>query len=396
MGDGNARRAAVAREAAHSLKERKDELARTHALVGFDGFIDSIIDVVDVRTGAAMHEYRRLATIEQFAGRCAAFAGKSANIELVVKEDRFGGNGPLMAGAMARLGAAVTYIGGVGREDDWTKLHPTFESFAARCREVVPIAPPAHTDALEFDDGKLMFGKTHHTLDVCWEKIVERVGLEALRGHFARARIVGMCNWTLCTGVQGLWEGLIREVLPVVKREGQGPRRIVIDLSDPAKRSDEDLRRALATLREMDAIVPVTLGLNLAESERVAHVLGLSVYERPGTRRLADEVREAAESIRAGIEIDCVVVHPREGAAGANRAGESDWFDGPFTAKPKLSTGAGDHFTGGFAIGQAAGLGLSACLACACATSGVYVRDAESPTLERLCGLLEGIAQGEA
>src|SRR5262245_49745394 len=133
----------IARAAAEALAAAPSPTA----LVGFDGFIDTIIDAVDVRSDMTPAGYRRIPTISAFAARCAAAAGRSANIERVVRERRFGGNGPLMAGALAQLGAEVTYIGAVG--EDGGAIHPTFRAFAARCRRVIPTGPPSHTDCFE-------------------------------------------------------------------------------------------------------------------------------------------------------------------------------------------------------------------------------------------------------
>jgi sugar/nucleoside kinase (ribokinase family) len=152
-------RSTTAQAAAHSLREAASRLGVIHAVVGFDAFIDSIIHVVDQRFAMTADGYKRIETIGQFAMRAAAAAGKSTNMEMVEKERRFGGNGPLMAGALGRAGLQVTYIGAVGRPEAPRQLHPIYEEFAARCQLVVPVAPPATTDALEFEDGKIMLGK---------------------------------------------------------------------------------------------------------------------------------------------------------------------------------------------------------------------------------------------
>lgn len=378
--------AAIRRAAAEGL------VASAPALAGFDGFVDSIIRVVDRRRSMRMDDFEAIATIPGFAGRVAAAAGKSANIELVVEEDRFGGNGPLYAGALGRLGMPTTYIGAVAAADDGPELMPLYEPFAARCEEVIPIAPPAHTDALEFEDGKIMFGKTANVQAVTWERVLERVGLDGLRRRFARSRLIGMVNWTLCGGVPGIWEGLIREVLPGLAGDGVN-RRVFIDLSDPAKRTDEDLREALAILRRMNDLVPVTLGLNLAEGERIASVLGVEAFG--DATSVGASVRVAAERVRERAGLACLVIHPREGAGAANDAGESAWFDGPFTRRPRLSTGAGDHFGAGFSFAQTLGLPIEQCLAVGTGVSGAYVRDAFSPDLARLTAFLGELPPGE-
>jgi sugar/nucleoside kinase (ribokinase family) len=378
---------ATRKDIATSAATKIGALARTEsALVGFDGFIDSIIHMVDVRHDMSPSGYVRLKTISAFATRCADASGKSTNIEQVLLEDRFGGNGPLMAGGLAQLGMKVDYVGAVGQGPSLA-LHPVFAPFAARCRRVVPVAEPSTTDCLEFDDGKLMFNNTANVQQVTWERLVERVGLDSLRAMVDEAALLGIVNWSLLGGVPGIWRGLVREVLP---RASAKARRVFIDLSDPAKRTDGDIRGAIEQLRELEAApgVAVTLGLNLAESQRIASVLGLGVYGEGSMATLGQRVSQAAAAIRELLGLDCVVIHPREGAGAADASGASGWFDGPFTAHPKLSTGAGDHFNGGFAFAQVHGLALEECLATGCAVSGAYVRDASSPTRERLTAFL--------
>lgn len=387
-------RRSIARAAADALRSKPAGLP---CLVGFDGFVDEIIHVVDRRGSMQPGDHTRIETISAFAERCAMAAHKSANLELVTLEQRFGGNGPLMAGAFGRLGGDVCYIGAVEDDREPGAIMPLFEELTRRCREVVPVSPPGHTDAFEFADGKLMFGRAANVQAVTFDLLLERVGLEGLLERFESARLIGMVNWTLCGGVPSIWRGLIEHVLP--KLSEPRSRRIFVDLSDPAKRTDDDLREALELLGRINAIVPVTLGLNQSESERVARTLGVFVQPaqsgRAGMHNVDAAITQTAETIRAKLGLSCVVIHPREGAAAASETGESAWFDGPFVREPKLSTGAGDHFNAGFAFGQACGLSIEHCLACGTAVSGGYVRDAESPTLNRLCGLLDDLPAPE-
>jgi sugar/nucleoside kinase (ribokinase family) len=58
---------------------------------------------------------------------------------------------------------------------------------------------------------------------------------------------------------------------------------------------------------------------------------------------------------------------------------ESSTFAGPFVQQPKISTGAGDHFNAGFCLGRVLGFGLQESLCVGVATSGYYVRTAQSP-----------------
>ena len=380
----------VAAAAAGKLGAAKEIPA---AVVGFDGFIDEIIDVVDQRRDMTPRGYERIRTISEYAARVGAAAGKSSNLEMVVKEVRWGGNGPLMAGGLASLGSGVTYIGSVGEGPDSKALDSRYAELAKRCRKVIPIAPPAHTDALEFEDGKIMLGKPGNVQIPTWARLVDVVGIETLVEIVDSAGLVGMVNWVMMGGVEGIWEGLIDSVLPRLSKNAN--RRVFIDLADPAKRTDEDVRRAMGILKRMNALIPVTLGLNQAEAERMASVFGVGVFREEQHRTMGVAVQAAAVALREAMGLACVVVHPREGAGAAllsDRGVEAAWFEGPFTPTPRLSTGAGDHFNAGFALGLMLGMSVEESLAIGCGTSGAYVRDAQSPTRERLVEFLRSLS----
>ncbi|MCL4220911.1 MAG: hypothetical protein KJZ65_06045 [Phycisphaerales bacterium] len=382
----------IAREASSALLAAAGGLGRHQALVGFDGFIDVIIRVVDRRRTMAYDDFESIRTIGAFAERLARAAGRSANVEFVTSEKRFGGNGPLLAGALGRMGLSTTYIGAVGRDDEPTRLHPLFEPFAERCRQVLPIAPPSVTEACEFDDGKLMFGHAHNSTLVTWSRVLEVVGLDRVRALVESASLISIVNWTMLGGVEGIWQGLITSVFPHVTPRR---RRVFIDLSDPAKRTDTDLGRGLGLVSSLNQFADVTLGLNLAESQRIANVLGVDAPESVEGAGHHESVCHAAEAIRGAMGIDTVVIHRRDGAAGARATESAVWFDGPFTRNPQLSTGAGDHFNAGFATAQVLNLEISQCLAVACATSGLYVREAVSPSVRRVASFLEALPSPE-
>lgn len=377
----------VSCRAAASLRAAAAEIPETSVLVGFDGFVDVILDAVRMRRSMAPNDYERIATIGELAERIAGAAGVSGNIELVRREVRFGGNGPLLASGLARLGAATTLVGCVECPDRTGQVHPLFTVVADRCRRIVPLGPPGHTDAIEFTDGKIMLNQTGPVQLADWGRIVGMMGLEALRAAVAQTTLIGIVNWSLCGGVEGIWEGLATEVLPRVgPPPGGRRRRVYVDLSDPAKRTDADVARALSLLGRLSAAAPVTLGLNLAESRRIASVLGIaSSPDEPRERRLP----ERAAAIRDRAALDAVVIHPREGAAGASADGACAWVGGPLVREPRLSTGAGDHFNAGAALAMALGLGMAESLAVGVATSGAYVRDAVSPALERVLSMLD-------
>jgi len=65
-----------------------------------------------------------------------------------------------------------------------------------------------------------------------------------------------------------------------------------------------------------------------------------------------------------------------------------DAVKGPYISKPRITTGAGDHFNAGFCLGKLLGLDNAMSLLTGVATSGYYVRTARSPSTTDLVGLL--------
>ena len=361
--------------AAASKKLASANVRALRAVVGLDGFVDEIIEVVDKRLSA--DSYDRLGTIELFGRKILAAAGQSSNFELVVRQQKLGGNGPIMANALAAMGVTLTYIGSLG----YPTMHPVFQEMAGRA-QVISMADAGHTDALEFTDGKLMLGKLGLAREVTWENIIARVGREKLVGLVRDAQLVAWVNWTMLPHMTDIWSRLLEEVILELPRDG---RRMFVDLADPEKRTVEDLRGALAMLQKMEEHLDVTLGLNLKEAVQVAEALGLTV---PADAEAG--IESLAVALRGKLGLGTVVIHPRKGAAGASKSASAR-FAGPFVAQPKISTGAGDHFNAGFMAGQLLGLNLEESLCMGTATSGYYVRNAASPSQKQLAEFMAAL-----
>ena len=359
------------------LRAAAPQLKTLKATVGLDGFVDEIIAVVDKRQ---RHDaYEPIRTIDILGRKIIAAAGASSNYELIVKATKLGGNGPIMANALANLGMAVTYVGNLG----FPNIHPVFADLANKAT-IFSIGEPAHTDALEFDDGKLMLGKLTPLNDANWDNLMGRVGKEKLTELLTGSRLIAMVNWTMLPHMSRVWAQLLDEVIPNIERHN---RKLFIDLADPEKRTSEDVLDALKLLTRFQDRVDVILGLNLKESVEIADVLGFA-----GTSDPEAAIEENASAIRRELNLDCVVIHPRRGAAAA-RETESAFFPGPFVQQPKISTGAGDHFNAGFCLGQILGFSLSESLCAGVATSGYYVRSGESPTAEQLADFIITLPQ---
>lgn len=377
----DARRIDAARAAADALSSRTPE---RRLLAGFDGFIDRLIDVVDERRSPS--DYTRIATIDAFAQRAAAAAGRSANLELVIKEERLGGNGAILAMAAASLGAQTRFVGAVGEPPN---VEPVFEPLA-RIARVATLGPPGRTDALEFDDGKLMLGQPQALGAITFDRVAGALGGEAEFARELDGAICAMGNWTMTPAMTDIWRRLAERVLPAVDCAG-----VFIDLADPAKRSDGDLREAVDAMRAMNERAPVTLGLNLAESARLARLLGGSRAARDESAGDLGALEETASSLQRETGLSAVAAHTRRGAAIADSAGVSS-MAGPFVRRPRVSTGAGDHFNAGVCVARALDLERDAQLALGLGASGLFVRAGASPRPAELAEFLRDLPEPEA
>ncbi len=78
-------------------------------VAGFDGFVDTILHAVSERRSST--EYSRLTTLKAFSERILAASGRNMNIEMVPRLTKIGGNGPILAYALAHFDIPVSYIG---------------------------------------------------------------------------------------------------------------------------------------------------------------------------------------------------------------------------------------------------------------------------------------------
>lgn len=357
---------------AQQLQSHAAQVSGLNAFVGFDGFVDEILHVVDKREST--DKYQRLTTIAKYAERLAGAAGQSTNVEMVSQLTKLGGNGPIMANALASFGMKVCYLGILG----YPNLHPVFTEFA-QLAEVHSIAEPGYTDALEFEDGKIMCGKHKSLREMNWENIKGRFGAEKFTAKLQASQFLGFVNWTMLTSMNDTWAAILKEVCPKLT----GPRRtIFFDLADPEKRTRADILKALSLITEFEKYFDTILGLNEKEGHEIGGHLDLNTgdHSPDGLLKLAGQIRDR-------IAVNTVVIHPVTYALAVS-AGDSAIVEGPFTPKPLITTGAGDHFNAGFCLGKLLGLDNANAVLTGVTTSGFYVRSAKSPSVADLVSLL--------
>lgn len=359
---------------------------RPRVTVGFDGFIDHIIAVVGTRASAT--SYTAMATIAEFGARVSDAAGKSANFELVVKQSKIGGNGPIMANALCGYDARVTAVGLLGDGG----IDPVFAPLAARAEEVVSLGAAASTDALEFADGKLMLGKLLPMDVVTWPTLVAKLGVQRIHDVVARSAAIATVNWTMTLGMTDIWERLISEVFSDPALATHRPL-FFVDLADPAKRTLDDQRLGLTTLTALQRHAEVVLGMNEMELRQVLAALEMP-WPTGGSEH--EQARQGCELVRDRLGIAVAMCHLVKSAAVAwNRDDQkgSASAEGFFEPKPKITTGAGDHFNAGFLAALLAGIAPLQAIQIGGATSGFYVRNAASPSRADVIAFLRGAAR---
>jgi len=343
--------------------------------VGLDGFIDEIVHIVDKRE--SFERYTPIRTIADYAVRLAQAAGRSTNVELVLLQTKMGGNAPLMADALGLLGGNVKTIGALGHPT----LHPVFEGLAAH-GEAISLCDPAVTIAAEFADGKIMHGKLETLNDItfaAWEKAVG--GRHELIELLAGADMLSLVNWTMIPRMTEVWG----ELLPVLAEMGErSPRHVFFDLCDPQKRGSEDIARAIRMIALFaDTGARPILGLNEKESAEVCQAFGLPLGATDEEGLLA---RARLLSDTTGIAE--IVIHPHSFAVAVSPEGDGV-VHGPVCKSPKLTTGAGDSFNGGYCMARMLGLDPRASLAIGKGVSGYYVRVGRAPSPGELARFFE-------
>jgi len=344
-------------------------------IIGFDGFVDEIIHLVDQWISPTT--YKRIETIEAFASRIGKASGLSTNIELMPIQKKIGGNGPIMCNALSLHQLDITYIGALGLP----QANSIFKEMTdqAKCYSV---ADNGHTDAVEFLDGKVMLGKMAYLNDITYDKLVEVVGFDQLRELILNTDLFASVNWSMIPNMTNIWNQIVDHILVDAKPRAVKPF-VFVDLADPEKRRPADIIEAIDTLKRYNPYFNVMLGLNKKEAFDIARILGLH-----NLKEMPDDLRVLALPLYDRIGIHGIMIHPVDRSCVMI---DGMYYEemGSYIRNPKLTTGAGDNFNAGTMLGFLLGLSPDQAILVGMATSGYYVRNAKSPDYQTLIQFLE-------
>lgn len=339
-----------------------------HCFIGFDAFTDDICALIDQRMD---HEhFTRFADLGKFAGAVASAAGNSANFELLQLDRRIGGNAANLAKALCSWNHSIHLAATVGTKG---AIEPLFAPLADACAEIFPMGPSPHTDALEFQDGKLLLGKMGALLHLSAEEIFSLVGPENLSRLLGNCDLFTSANWTMLAHAQPLWRQL-REAFFADLPSKQ--RFFLVDLADPRKRPLADLQCALLELSKWQAKFDVLLSVNGSECAQVSQALGID--EGKVARDLVERHKQCA-AITERLQIKATVVHGTDFAT-ASFGKDVLSVVSPYCATPTTTTGGGDHFNAGLCHALLSQLAWPEALAHANAVSGYFVRFGKCPS----------------
>lgn len=346
------------------LKDAPTLLAHKRAAAGFDGFVDSIVKVVNYKSageGTVFFNH-----IKEFGDYISAKSGSGFSLESEELLQKLGGNMPIMANALARCGVIVDCIGALGVPT----IAPAFTHMHPGCR-LHSFTNPGFTTAMEFADGKLMLAQMTDLNNSNWHSITNTVGLQALKEIFLNADLISLVNWSELDHSNNIWQGLLADVFEDAAKTN---REFFFDLSDCSKRKPEAIKAAISLLQQFANYGKVTLSLNRNEAKILYQTL---IGDQPA------DLTSIGNQLFTTLRVDTLIIHNAKLSIAWDNHGH--YLSEPvFIAEPKFSTGAGDNFNAGYCVGKLLGLDNEQCLILANSISNRYITTGQSPDITAL------------
>ena len=337
-------------------------------ITGFDGFIDRIKRPVSSRKGDQVEMFR---TIGEFAQRLKEAAGKSCQIEMITQKAKAGGNAPILAETLSRAGVNCLCIGAMGYPD----LHEVFTS-PERTYQVMSLLKPGKSDAIEFEDGKIIFSDLSVFDHYNWKYVRMTAGIEVLRREADEADLFVFADWANLPHAADIWQGMLDDV---IRPAGRTDRHFLFDLCDPTRKTDYQIKKVLDLISLFSDFGNVTLGLNENETLRIFEQLYGS-----GTV----DVRLAGGRIFSNMTIETLVVHPTDRCILFGREGVTE-LPGYLVKEPRVLTGGGDNLNAGYCLGLLNGMEPVQAAVLGMASAAAYIRNGFAPGLHDISAYLK-------
>ncbi len=353
------------------LSAIQEQPSQQKALIGFDGYIDLIQKVVKSSTNSSKEYY---SCLREMGLHISSAADKSAQLEICTLTRKAGGNAPIMANALAHLGIRNYCVGTMG----YPGIQDCFLQMHENCT-LVSVGEPGTTNALEFDNGKLMLSETSTFDSLDLNYILNLKGSSSVSDYLHDSSLVAMVDWAnlpLCTQ---LW----KQMHQFISDAGLLNRTYFFDLCDPSKKTKAEIEEALQLIGSYKELGRVILGLNENEAVKIYNAIHSSSVLPGNSVQLNDMVQNIYQS----VDVDILLVHPNDRSLIATKNGIAT-FAGHIVKDPKVLTGGGDNLNAGFCFGLLNSFSIEECALIGMATSGAYVKNGRSPGIPDLIAYL--------
>jgi len=354
------------------LAEGLPKLGKRRALLGFDGFEDRVARLNGIGSMGELSRY------------LAERQGMSGVLTYVERGCKMGGNMPIMANALGKLGLPCDCVGTLGEPE----ADGVFAAMSPNCA-LHTVGKPGRCMALEFESGKLMLSDNASVEELRFSDVAARIGIARLVEMHERADLICYLNWSETPGLTDIERRSLCDIWPLLSER---LRTVLFDLADVTPRKPGELREELALIGGFSRHARTVLSLNENEARAVCK---LFTGQDPGAfEALGDEgIRGCAERILQGTGLHTVVLRGNRRVFAAER-GAFCAIGTLFVEKPALMTGAGDNFDAGVAAALLMGAGLEQMLTMGTLASSHYIELGESASPDSLLAYYAKRKQG--
>jgi len=332
------------------------------AVLGIDGFIDEVWQVVDIRIDA--DTYEPMLRMKQFGDMIVERETGGFAKEIVRKRRTCGGFTCNTSRAVSRLGIETVMVGTFGDNE----IDPVFDEFKDNKR--FSIAAPVICSVLEFSDGKIMMPYIENLLKFDWPKL--KSVLTKTGNIFEDANIVGIGYWSNMPDFDNMLTELVKNYI----KEGT---RLFFDFANVTKKSVQALKQTLSVMNTLNKKTPMTLSLNEHEGS-----LLFEYYHIKDTDPL-----NAVTTLRNKVGIEEIIVHTPHYATIATAKEGSLYAEQAHIQNPVRTAGAGDSFNGGYMASCLANLNPAERLSIASTVTCFYVTNGYPPDSNQLTEIVK-------
>ncbi|ELR71913.1 hypothetical protein C900_02152 [Fulvivirga imtechensis AK7] len=345
--------------------------------VGFDGFVDQIRKAVKQKDKDKTVYFK---TLHEFAERIQAASGKSGQVEMVTQKVKLGGNAPILANTLGRLGIDSVCLGTLG----YPERHEVFREMSDKC-QLISVLDPGRSDAIEFEDGKMIFSELSVFDHYDWLHIKKTVDLDKMREVIGKSDLLAFVNWVNLPHANDIWTGLLDDV---IKPSGKRDFLFLFDLSDPTKRTPDQIDEVLDIMSSFFPYGKVTLGLNENETLKLWAAINNLDISQPDVIDRIPPVKQAGADVYKAMNIDCLLVHPVDRTI-LYHQNEVLELKGRLVTEPKVLTGGGDNLNAGYCLGLLCGFSLSHCMLLGMAASGAYIQNGSGADIDTIINYID-------